>query len=360
MEKIAPSFLAEQWDNIGLQVGHEKWPVRKVWVALDPADALMRNASGQGVDLVITHHPLLFKPLNAIDPETLAGRIISVALKEKIGIFCAHTNLDSAEGGVNDMLANRIGVFETRPLENARDDLFRLVTYVPEGHEDRVANALFASGAGHSQKYSNVSFRSAGTGTFKPSAEANPFKGTAGETCHLSEHRIEILVEGRELPQVKNALLAVHPYEEVVYDVYSVGCSCGNQGLGRIGDLDRELSVEAFALQISRALGVEKVKLAGNRDQKVRRVALCAGSGKSLVPSFLASEAQVFVGGDFGYHDGRIVEDSGRVLMDVGHFASEHVLVEGLAERLDEALVKGGRSIEVAAYKDERDCFYFV
>lgn len=360
MENIAPSFLAEQWDNIGLQVGHEKWPVRKVWVALDPEEALIRNASGKSVNLVVTHHPLLYKSLKAIDPETRVGKIIAVALKEKIGIFCAHTNLDSAEGGVNDMLAKRLGVSQARPLKTARGDLFRLVTYVPEGHEESVANALFASGAGQSPKYSNVSFRSAGIGTFKPSNKAKPFRGTAGETCHLPEHRIEVLVHERDLPQVKKTLLANHPYEEVVYDVYLLGHSCGNQGLGRIGTLDKELFVEAFASEIKRALGVEAIKIAGKRDQKVRRVALCAGSGKSLLPSFLASDAQVFVGGDFGYHDGRVVENSGRVLMDVGHFASERILVEVLAKRLAEALKKEGHSVEVTAYKKEQDCFRYI
>jgi dinuclear metal center YbgI/SA1388 family protein len=360
MEKIAPSSLAEQWDNIGLQIGHKNWPVRKVWVALDPTAALVRKASQQDVDLVVTHHPLLFKPIGALDPESHIGKTIDIALRKRVGVFCAHTNLDSAMGGVNDILAERLGVNETEVLEPAPIDTYRLVTFVPEGYEDKVAEALFASGAGRSLKYSHVSFRTTGFGTFRPSEAATPFIGKPGEISGASEYRLELLVTGQDLAQVKKALLAVHPYEEVVFDVYAVGNGCPHEGLGRIGYLDQAQSLESFSLQVKRALGLEACKVVGDRQQTIRRVALCSGSGKSLLQTFLASDAQVFVSGDLGYHEGRCVEDAGRALMDVGHFASEHVVVEGLADWLSMILSDGGHAVEVAAFQDERDCFWFA
>jgi len=360
MEKISPSSLAEHWDNVGLHVGNMSWPVRKIWVALDPTVALVQKACEQDVDLVITHHPLVFKPLTAIDPETLVGKTVDIALKKRIGVFCAHTNLDSAVGGINDMLADRLGINETQALEPAPSDSYRLVTFVPEGHVERVADALFASGAGRSLGYSHVSFRTPGIGTFKPSEGATPFIGQPGEITRTTEYRLELLVEGHNLPRVEQALLSAHPYEEVVYDVVALGNERRDAGLGRIGDIDQELSLEAFGFQVKQTLGLEAVRIVGDRHQRVRRVALCSGSGKGLLQSFLASDAQVFVSGDFGYHDGRSVEDSGRSLVDVGHFASEYVMVDGLAGRLGKVLKDEGHTIEVAAFREEKDCFWLV
>lgn len=359
MDRIAPPFLAEQWDNIGLQVGHKGWPVRKIWVALDPTVGLVEKAAEQKVDLVITHHPLLFRPLSAIELEAPTGRMIDIALAEKIGIFSAHTNLDSAEGGVNDLLAERLGVVRTRILQPVKSKLYRLVTYVPVDHEERVAEAMFASGAGRSRKYSDISFRTRGVGTYKPCATAEPFSGRIGEMSRESECRVEVLVAGQFLPRVIESLLASHPYEEVVYDIYTISNDAPNEGLGRIGELEEALSLESFASRVKDALDLKFVKIAGSMDQMVKRVAVCGGSAKGLFETFLATDAQVFIGGDFGYHEGRSVEDTGRVIIDVGHFASEYVVVNRLCESLSELLKEAGHDVDVAVYKDETDSFRF-
>jgi dinuclear metal center YbgI/SA1388 family protein len=360
MEKICPSSLAEQWDNVGLQIGGMGWPVRKIWVALDPTAALIGKAWKHNVDLVITHHPLVFKPLSAVDPENPVGKTIDIALRKRVGVFCAHTNLDSAIGGINDMLAEKLGINTTQVLAPARSDSYRLVTFIPEGHVEKVADALFASGAGKSLKYSHVSFRTPGTGTFKPSEAATPFIGRPGEITRTAEYRLELLVDKANLSRVEQTLLSTHPYEEAVYDVVAVRNEKCNTGLGRIGDLDQKLSLEAFGLQVKLALGLEAVRIVGDRRQQVRKVALCSGSGRSLLQSFLASDAEVFVSGDFGYHDGRSVEHAGRSLVDVGHFASEHIMVEGLVEKLGKVLKDQGHTVEVAAFREERDCFRLI
>jgi dinuclear metal center YbgI/SA1388 family protein len=360
MEGIAPSSLAEAWDNIGLQVGHDQWPVDKIWVALDATDKLVDKASVHGVNFLITHHPLIYQPISALDPATPVGRIIAVAAQKKLGIFCAHTNLDSARGGLNDMLAECLGIETTRILRAKEPQQYKLVVFVPEGHERKIANALFESGAGQGEKYTHVSFRAEGVGTFRPGVMAKPLIGETGEVTHTSEYRIEVLVPEENLPQVSKALHSVHPYEEVVYDLYAVAGSSSKNGLGRLGELNEEISLGAFVQRIKKTLGLQTVKVVGNLEQMVKRVALCSGSGKGLLPDFFASDAHVYVTGDLGYHDGRSIEDSGRSLIDIGHFASEHMVVEGLVARLKEALSVRGYSVQIEPYREEKDCYQYV
>lgn len=361
MEEIAPASLAQDWDNIGLQVGHQDWQVGKIWVALDASDEIVAEACRQGVSLLITHHPLIFYPLASVDLETSTGKAIQAALQKKLAIFCAHTNLDSAVGGVNDILAERIGLQDTTVLKPfSHTNLYKLVVFVPEGHEEKILEALFESGAGIAEKYTHVSFRTKGTGTFRPGLTAKPFEGRVGEISHSSEYRIEVLIPKRDLSGVVKSLEKVHPYEEMAYDVYATSPEMPKAGLGRIGNLGKDLTLEAFAQRVKEALGLDAVKAAGDSRQIIRRVAVCSGSGKGLLEDFLASDAQVYVSGDLGYHDGRRVEALGRALIDIGHFASEHIVVESLAAGLKNALSTRGYAVEVKAYTHEKDCFYYL
>jgi dinuclear metal center YbgI/SA1388 family protein len=260
MEKIAPSFLSESWDNCGLQVGDRQWPVKKVWVALDPLPSVIDAAAGQDVDLVITHHPLIFKPLRTIDLERPEGKIIATALNSRTAIFTAHTNLDSARDGINDVLARKIG-------------LDRLAPMVP----------------------ADVSL---------PGADA--------------------------------------------------------MGMGRIGCLKLPQTVAALAQNIKKQLGVARVTLVGRTDRMVENVAVCSGSGGSLLENFLDSEAEVFVTGDIRYHDARTVEDADRALIDIGHFASEHIMIDMLCNLLSGAVAGAGWDVRIEACKLERDPFELI
>jgi len=361
MEEIAPASLAQDWDNIGLQVGHQTWQVDKIWVALDPTDDVVAEACGEGVSLLITHHPLIFYPIAAVDLETSTGSIIQAALQKKLAIFCAHTNLDSAIGGVNDTLAERLQLQDTRVLRPPdRADLYKLIVFVPVGYEEKILDALFESGAGKTEKYTHTSFRTKGVGTFRPGITAKPFKGRVGEISHSTEYRIEALVRKKDLSRVIRSLERAHPYEEMAYDVYATGVEKSKEGLGRIGDLVQDLTLDAFARIIKEALGLNTVKAAGDPRQTIRRVAVCSGSGRGLLEDFFASDAQVYVSGDLGYHDGRKTEALGRALIDIGHFASEHLVVENLAAGLKDTLSKRGYAVNVEAYTQERDCFYYL
>jgi len=360
MEQIAPLCLAETWDNPGLQVGHRQWLVNNIWVALDPTYEVVEKACGENVDLLVTHHPLIFHPLQRLDMGNNTGKIIELAIKHKLAVLCAHTNLDSVSGGLNDMFAERLDLGSVTVLSLKCDDQFKLVIYVPKGYEDKVLNAIFESGAGKAERYSSVSFRTEGIGTFRSGVDANPFWGRKGEFTQVPEFRIEVLIERKDLSQVTKALTAVHPYEEMVCDVYAISGKNSGNGLGRIGDLDKEISLGRFSERIKRLFGLSTVKVAGNLECSVKRVAVCTGSGRELLGDFLSSDAQVLVSGDLGYHDGQRVVNGGKGLIDIGHFASEHLVVEGLVKRLKETFSAKEYLVEVTPYQDECDCFQYV
>ena len=362
MERVAPTSLAEEWDNVGLQVGHYDWPVKKIWVALDATADIVAEACMAEVSLLITHHPLIFRPIKAVDLDSPVGRVIRAAIKNNLAIFCAHTNLDSAVGGVNDVLAEKLGIQECKVLKPAEggDGLRKLVVFVPVGHEDGILNALFESGAGRTPKYTNVSFSTRGVSTFRPLSTAGPFGGRIDQTSESDEFRIEALVSMKDLDDVVHNLRSAHPSEEMTYDIYNTGFRRDTAGLGRIGSLGEAMTLTSLAKAVKTKLGLDWVRVAGDKGLAVKRVAVCGGSGRGLLQDFLASDAQVYITGDLGYHDGRRVEAKGKGLVDVGHFASEQLIVEALAAQLKRIFAEKKCSVEVNAREDEKDCFYYL
>ncbi len=358
MEKIAPSFLAEDWDNSGLQIGQHDRQVRKICVALDPLPDVISDACNRQADLLITHHPLLFSPLKRIDLASPIGRIIEMAIQHHLAILSAHTNLDSASGGINDILAQIIGLKNISVLTHpAQSRNVKLVVYVPSDHEDKVLNALFETDAGKIGEYSRCSFRISGKGTFLPGENTNPFIGQKGETAHVSEVRIEAVVPKTALSRTIRHVRASHPYETMAYAVYPLSSSEeGLQGLGRIGSLDTEMTLADMARQVKNKLDPRFIKIVGNPSMPIRKAALCSGSGSSLMKDFLASDAQVYITGDLRYHDARDAQAKGKALIDIGHFCSEYIIVNALADNLRRLLT----DIEIETCKIECDPFLTV
>lgn len=366
IESIAPSFLAEEWDNVGLQVGQKDWPVRSIQVALDPLLDVVAAACSDGVDLLITHHPLIFHSLKSIDSSTPVGSIISMAIRHRMAIFAAHTNLDKVVDGVNDVLAHRIGLKNLKVLTKDREsEAYKLVVYAPVEYELKILDALFEAGAGKIGAYTCCSFRNDGKGTFRPGPSAKPFVGELDDISHIDEVRIETVVQKNDLKRIIEDVKKSHPYETMAYDVYQL-LPYGNvpnektQGLGRIGELENSIGLASFASEIKKSLGIKTIKVAGKPDMLVKKVAVCAGSGSSLMDNFFSSKAQVYISGDLRYHDARAAEAARVGLIDIGHFASEHLIVEILAQRLKTLLVKAGIDIEVKACGLETDPFFIL
>ena len=358
METLAPRRLAEPWDNVGLQVGDPRWPVETVWLALDPLPETVTAAAAAGAQMMITHHPLLFKPMGSVDVSTPVGTILYTAMTHRLAVFSAHTNLDSAAGGINDLLADRMGLGNLTVLGDEKEaEAVKLAVFVPTTHESAVLEALVAAGAGCIGAYTGCTFRNAGKGTFTPGPSSRPQMGQPGRFTQVDEVRIETVVTRDRLAGVMAALRTAHPYETMAYDLYSVQPQATGQGIGRVGTLDPPQTLDAFAEIVRCALGLPAVRVVGDGTMMVTRVAVCSGSGGGLMSTVFASGAQVYVTGDLRYHDARDAQAQGVGLIDIGHFAGEHLIIDPLADRLATAIDDAGWSVAVKTCDLESDPF---
>lgn len=360
LHRMAPPKLAESWDSIGLQIGDPAAEVQKILVALDPLESVITEACSRNFDLLLTHHPLLFKPASVIDLSTLLGRILRQVSMHRLAVCCAHTNLDKAIGGTNDVLAAVLGLEHLQVMVDPEEEpQFKVVVFVPETHENAFLDAVLSSGiGGRIGSYRGCSFRVRGKGTFEPLDSARPFVGSIGQRNEVEEVRIEILVDGTHLADLVSVMRLHHPYETMAYDCYPLQAEASGAGMGRAGRLPVEMSLETLARLLQDRMQLKGLQVVGDPRMPVRRVAVCTGSGSSLVRRFLRSDADVFVSGDLHYHDARDAEQAGKGLIDIGHFASEHLIVPHLTHRLGEALAD--RGVQVEACTLEKDPFWWM
>lgn len=358
LHKLYPPFLAEDWDNVGLQVGDPGMPVERILVALDPSEATLDEALRRGAQALLCHHPLIFRPLKRLTPQDETGRILFRAVREGIAVLCAHTNLDRARDGLNDWLAARLGLLASQPLEtSASGDLLKLVVFVPAGYEDRVAEALHRSGAGHVGGYDRCAFRALGTGTFRPGAESDPFIGRPGETEEVREVRLETVLPRELTAKVLEKMRKAHPYEEVAFDLIPLANNRPGIGLGRIGRLAAPVPLADFAARVTQDLRCQAPRLVGDPAAAVSKVAVCGGSGASLIHEAARQGADVLVTGDVKYHEARGAESLGLALIDAGHFATERLMVDALAERLQRATRERQLNLVIDTAEGEEDPF---
>lgn len=354
---LYPQDLAEEWDNVGLQVGDPAAPVERILIALDPTPAALAAANAQGAQLLVTHHPLLFKPLRRLTPDDPVGRVVWQAVCAGVAIAAAHTNLDVAADGLNRWLADRLELTGAEPLQPAQGHLLKLVVFVPADHAEIVAEALFAGGAGQIGAYDQCSFRAPGIGTFRPGPDTTPFIGEAGRSERVEEVRLETIVPQRRLGRVLDKLIKAHPYEEVAYDLIPLANQLPGVGLGRIGRLVVPMSLTALADWVKAVLESSSLRLVGAADRTVAKVAVCGGSGAGLIHEAKRRGADVLVTGDIKYHEARLAEELDLALIDAGHFATERLAVGELAARLGEEASARGWRLDVLVHDGERDPF---
>lgn len=328
LDWLFPSSLAEEWDHSGLQVGDLSLECGRVLVALDFGLELLEKLSG--VDLVITHHPLIFRPLKEIRPETPLGRKISALLREGTACYAIHTPYDSAQGGMGERLAEILDIPDPRPL-SPRGRLYKLVVFVPVEHVDRVAEAAFDAGAGKIGRYGHCSFRTEGTGTFLPEEGTRPYIGEVGREERVREVRLETVVPAERLRAVISAVLAAHPYEEVAYDVYPLELEDRRHGLGRYGELPGPAAARELIERFAAAVGAESPVIYGDPRREVRRAAVCGGSCGKLWQEALTLGCELFITGEVGYHDGLAAAEEGMVVAALGHRETERVFVEHIS-----------------------------
>lgn len=332
MEKKAPSNLAEIWDNVGLQVGSDDKAVTKVLICLDVNEEVLNEALKNGANLIVSHHPLIRREISRIDFGDPVGKRLVSAIKKDIAIYVSHTNLDKAIGGVNDQLAEVLGLRETVALLPENNNFYKLAVFVPQTAKEHLKAAIGGAGAGMIGNYSHCSFETAGTGFFKPLAGARPAIGKVGEVFEAEEVKLEAIVGKDRLTDVVVAMLAAHPYEEVAYDVYPLENQDKYTGLGRLGTLEEPLTLDEFADRCRQKLGTEP-RISGGAEL-IRKVAVCGGGGASLISNAQGSGADLLVTGDVKYHDAQLAKELSFCVVDCGHDATETVVLEPLKDYL--------------------------
>ena len=356
IEEIAPRALALPGDPVGLQCGEPDRLVSRLMVSLDATLETVTQAAELNVDLLVTHHPLLFEPLTQENIHGPAAKALVRAIREDLAVYSAHTNLDASADGINDSFASLLDLRERRVLQSSSPEYFKMVVYVPEEQLERVRSAAFRAGGGQVGDYSGCSFSIEGVGTFHPGEGTSPTIGLPGCDEKVQEARLEISVQSAVLGAVLADVRAAHPYEEPAIDVYPAISSIPGAGFGIAGVLPQSATVGQVAARVGSALNAGSMRLVGKKGRKVKRVAVCAGSGASLLAAAVAARAQLYITGDVKYHDARKAEEIGINLLDVGHFPPERYGLNRFGKLLEKKLVGLGLKIQVS-YAKERDPF---
>ncbi|WP_188631372.1 Nif3-like dinuclear metal center hexameric protein [Lentibacillus kapialis] len=358
MESWAPLNLAYDWDNVGLQIGSFHKPVKKVMVTLDVLETTVDEAIENDVDLIIAHHPLLFKPLKQVNVDTPKGIIIQKLLQNNISVYAAHTNLDSANGGVNDMLCDLLDVQNTEILDqNTVEKLVKLAVFVPKTHAGEVRDAMSENGAGHIGNYSHCTFQSPGQGTFKPLEGTDPYIGTQGDVAFVDEVKIETIMPQSKLSPVLAAMMTAHPYEEAAYDIYPVENSGTAYGIGRIGTLSQESTLETLCEQVKTAFNVPSVRVTGDLAKKVSKVAILGGSGEKYINKAKKMGADVYITGDMTFHVAQDAQEMGLSIIDPGHHV-EKVMKDYVKSFLENYFTSD--ELEISISKANTEPFQFI
>jgi dinuclear metal center YbgI/SA1388 family protein len=354
MDELYPPSLASDWDAVGLVCGDPEQEVRRVMLAVDPAPPVVDEALAWNADLLVVHHPLLLKGVHGVAATTPKGRVLHQLIRGGCGLFAAHTNADAPVLGVNESLALALGLTEPEVIvPDPGDPLDKLVTFVPHENAEEIRSAITSAGAGQIGDYDSCTFTSEGEGRFRPLDGATPAIGRVGEVEVVAEARVEAVFRRGRRRQVLEALRSVHPYEEPAYDVIELADVPGTgktaRGSGRIGRLTEPTTLRRFAERVREVLPETShgVRVGGDPDRTVERVAVTSGAGDFLLETVLGTEADVYVTSDLRHHRAsEFLEHGGPALVDVAHWAAEWTWLPVLERTLVDALGRRGDTVE--------------
>lgn len=338
LDSIAPLSLAEEYDNPGLIVGRKDKEIRSILLGLDLTSDLLKEAGDIKADAIITHHPFIFHSIKKIDTGSYEGRILSGLIKNDMAYIGMHTNVDKCKDGLNDYLAELVGIRNVKLLED-ETECYQISVYVPKEDADAVKNAMFSAGAGSLGNYRNCSFESDGLGQFKPVDGARPYIGKEGKTERVDETKVEVYCDPSRLGRVIYAMVEAHPYEQpVYYALKSKGC--GEYGFGRYGELEKEMTLEDYCRFVKKALDLSVLEYTGDKNKKVRTAGVCSGAGGDMYNIAVKLGLDAFITGDIKHNIGVLASQCGTALINGGHYGTEAIfkklMLRHLQNRFDE------------------------
>lgn len=335
LEKMAPPALQESYDNSGLITGHADMEISGAVICLDSTPEVIEDAIAKGCNLVIAHHPIIFSGLKKINGKNYIERAIIKAIKHDVAIYAIHTNLDNVIDGVNGEICRRLGLTDKRILSPKSGTLRKIVVFVPEDHKSNVMDAMFSAGAGNISDYSECSFSSPGTGTFKAGENSSPFVGGKGERHHEPEARLEMIFPAYLTNKIVDAARSVHPYEEMAYDIYELANKSVQTGSGMIGRLAEPMDGESFLRFLKQNMNCKVIRHTQFLERPVSTIAVCGGSGSFLIGESISSGADVLVTSDIKYH--QFFDADGKIMIaDIGHYESEQFTIQLIHNRIAE------------------------
>ena len=350
LEDWAPKGIAWEKDNVGLQIGNPEQETKGILLSLDLSENTLLKAIQEKCNLIITHHPIFFYPINKLDLLTERGKLIELAIKNQITIYSAHTNLDFTKDGVSFVLAKKLGLQKISFLENAPSTQYKLVTFVPEQYVSNLINKLSEAGAGVIGNYTHCSYQLRGRGTFFGLDNTNPAIGEKGKLEEVEEIRLEMIFEKWNLNKILKALLKNHPYEEPAYDIYPLQNRNVNFGFGAVGHLPEKMNLYSFVSLVKKKLNAPVVKFTSGQKKLVQRIAVCGGNGSDLISKAFADGCDAFVTADIKYHT--FLDYGDKIsLIDAGHFYTEFPVLDEIEKRLIGFLNQNRIKIKVIKYR---------
>jgi dinuclear metal center YbgI/SA1388 family protein len=333
LESIAPLAYQEDYDNAGLIVGSPDQEIHQVLISLDCVEAVVDEAIATNCQVIVSHHPIVFKGLKRFNGKTYVERVVEKAIRNNIAIYAIHTNLDSVLTGVNAKICETLGLENCHILSPKHGILKKLVTYVPTSHVDQVRNAVFHAGAGNIGNYSECSFNAEGTGTFKGNEDSDPYVGEPGVRHTEEETRIETVYPANLESKILMALILAHPYEEVAYDLYALTNQHQQVGSGMIGELDQPMDTGEFLYHLKEKMQGQVIRHTAFTGRQIKKVAVCGGSGGFLLKQAIGAGADIFITADYKYHE--FFDADGKIIIaDIGHFESEQFTQQLLHEMI--------------------------
>ncbi len=339
LDSFAPYAYQESYDNSGLIVGNPEDEIKGILVSLDVTEKVIDEAIQHHCNVIVSHHPILFKAIKKLTGSNYVERVIIKAIQHNINLISYHTNLDHMPNGVNGIIAEKLGLKNTRILAPKAEILKKLYTFCPVSHAEKVRNTLFEAGAGTIGNYDACSFNTPGTGTFRANEIAQPFVGKTGELHPEEEIKIEVIFPFHKEKAVIKSLLLAHPYEEVAYDILSLNNTHPHIGAGMIGELEKEMEISAFFTSLKETFHIPAIKHSKTNTSKIKTVAVCGGSGFFLLNQAITQQADVFITSDVKYHE-FFDADEKIILADIGHYESEQYTKELILTILNQKFSK--------------------
>ncbi len=356
IEEILPLGLAQDWDNVGLLIGDRHKSVRNVLLTIDTTRDVVAEARKLESDLIISYHPVIWDGLKSVTADG-AGSVVYELIRSGIAVFSVHTALDAATGGVNDGLAEIVGIADGKPIgdyvANPAGDNYKLVVFAPVESLAGVSNAVYAAGAGAIGNYSHCGFGTDGTGTFLPLEGAKPAVGRKGKIEKVPEVRFETIVPAGKLNRVVAAMKEAHPYEMPAFDVFKLHGAEPRFGLGRIGELTEPMRIVKIIERIKKTTGVRAIGLVGDEKRLVRRAAVCAGSCGPILNSVIAANADLYLTGELKHHQALAAQEAGLTCICLSHTVSERFILKKFAGQLRKRL----KGTEIKISKKDADPF---